>query len=189
MKRIVLTACAAAACAAGSAAAAPVQFADNGHWYELITPAAGVTWAQAQAAAEATSVAGAIGHLATITSAEEWAFVDGTVNPTGARAWLGGTDDAAFGTVEGAWIWAVGPEAGDAFTFTAWGVGEPNNSGTENFLEGWWNPTWNDIPGTSVLGSYVVEYSAAVSDVPLPAAAPLALVGLAALGFIGRRKG
>lgn len=171
--------------AASPALAVPQQFSGNGHWYELISTS-GLGWVDSAADAAGMSYAGVSGHLATVTSQEEWDFINTMINPADARAWLGGSDDPSAGTAEGIWIWAVGPEAGDPIVFDVWDPGEPNNSGGENYLEGWWNPYWNDIPGSTALNAYIIEYSTA--DVPLPAAAPLALLGLGALGLIGRRR-
>ncbi|GGE35157.1 hypothetical protein GCM10011360_23740 [Primorskyibacter flagellatus] len=172
-----------AACAALSPAApaiaAPVTFSGNGHSYELVLSLP-VTWDYAKTEAETRG-----GYLATVTSQEEWDFIV-ALNSGNMRAWLGGTDSTDYGTTEGNWIWATGPETGQAITFNAWGAGEPNNSGgNEHFLEGWWNPYWNDVPGATMLEAYIVEYAPAV---PLPASAPLILAGLGAFGVFHRRR-
>ena len=56
--------------------AQPVSF--NGHSYEVVVYATGAdkTWATADTTANGLSFAGATGHLATITSADEGAFVE-----------------------------------------------------------------------------------------------------------------
>ena len=46
--------------------AARVQWAQNGHWYEVVVVAQPISWPAAQAAAVAKG-----GHLATLTSEEE----------------------------------------------------------------------------------------------------------------------
>ena len=56
-----------------SANAAPVLFA--GHYYEVIVSPF-ISWADADAAAQAASYLGTQGHLATLTSGAEDAFVD-----------------------------------------------------------------------------------------------------------------
>ena len=73
-------------CSVAFAAVCPVaraawaQWAGNGHFYQVVAVADPITWPEAQAAA-----AGAGGYLATITSAEENAFVislaEQNVNP------------------------------------------------------------------------------------------------------------
>jgi hypothetical protein len=180
----------AAAFAAGilisPAAAAPVQWAGNGHWYEYIDATAYDSFADALAAAAALSYLGYQGYLATITSADEQAFLN-TVNSSGITAWLGGSDAAT----EGDWRWVTGPEAGTAFVYSNWAAGEPNDFSGEDGLLGWWTgDTWNDIyDGFSEFG-IVVEYSeiTPTPEVPLPAALPLLLGAVGATGFLARRR-
>ncbi len=54
----------------GQAVAQPVQWAGNGHWYELVATDEDPTWTDVVAAAEAMG-----GYLATSTTAEENAFI------------------------------------------------------------------------------------------------------------------
>lgn len=188
---IALAACSVAVLAQGSEAL-PVQYGDNGHYYEYISASVDFDTALAQAAG--MSYLGMQGYLATVTSAGESAFVAAlhTGSGIGSSYWLGGSDAAS----EQTWAWITGPEAGQIFyqagtclTFCNWEPGEPNNSNTENALHGftWWNSndTWNDLGGGSTL-SYVVEYSAAT--VPVPAGMALLLSGLGGLAAIRRRR-
>ena len=135
----------------------------NGHSYSFVH--GNLNFAQASAATAAMG-----GHLATVTSAQENAFVFGLTN--GAWAWLGGKDDAA----EGVWKWTEGPEAGEQFwqggtggyapggAYENWnptwwgGNSEPNNAGNEDGIHMWGGGYWNDIPLGAGLG-YVVEIS------------------------------
>jgi len=158
---------------AGSAQAAPTQWSGNGHFYELITSTE--SWFGADTAAQGMSHLGESGYLATVTSADEWTFLDTVINPGSVTAWLGGSDAAS----EGIWEWVTGPEAGTTFwteaggtvpgLFADWNSGEPNDLRGEDFLHGWFASapgTWNDAPGTQSY-AYVVEYSApAVIPVP-----------------------
>lgn len=171
-----------AALAAGPAAAAPVQWSVNGHFYEVVTTNAQSTFAGALAAAAASTHAGLTGYLATITSADEQAFLN-TLNSS--TAWLGGSDAGS----EGTWTWVTGPEAGEAFAYTNWAGGEPNDYGStgEDALLGWWHgDQWNDIYDGYSSYAYVVEYSPAA--VPVPAAGILLVGALGALGALRRRK-
>jgi hypothetical protein len=80
------------------------------------------------------------GHLVAINSAaeNEWIrlnFLNGPGQPTG--IWIGATDQK----LEGAFQWINGQPV----TFTAWGSGEPNNAGGEDYSIMYASGTWNDI--------------------------------------------
>jgi hypothetical protein len=99
-------------------------FAGTGNYYEFVQ--ASLTWTEAKAAAANATFNGLSGYLATITSAEENAFI---VEKTGgSESWVGGSDafsqiNAATGETtfanqaasEGRWYWVTGPEAGTQF--------------------------------------------------------------------------
>ncbi|MFY9344934.1 MAG: lectin-like protein [Planctomycetota bacterium] len=148
----------------------------NGHYYQAWSAPGGITWNQAQAFAQSLN-----GHLATITSPGENAFVYGVATgpntgglwwggPPGGTGgpWLGGSDAA------GSWAWVTG----EPFVYTAWSVGEPTNScggQEENFLQfgcpGLQGPlpVWNDIPdgGCGVSNAprgFLVEYPELIHD-------------------------
>ena len=184
MKNLILTS-ALATVFAGAAVAAPVQWSasvgGNDHWYEFVQAPQAVTWTEANAAAGSMTHLGHAGHLGTITSAAEQAFVTSIAGAV-YRAWLGGTDAKS----EGNWEWVTG----EAWSYTNWAGGEPNNLGNEDYLEGWFfqNGEWNDLPDQQVTSKFLVEYSDFVAPVPLPAGLPLILGALAALGAVARRR-
>jgi hypothetical protein len=166
-----------------AANAAPVQFGDS--FYEYV-PDESISWADASAAASAKSFMGVSGHLATVTSSAENDFlVDlGPVFSTAQGAWLGGEVDA---TQTGRW--AVGPEAGQLFTFSNFAAGEPDEGPSNIFvyLSTTLAGQWADAAGLSgAIAGYFVEYQ--TGTVPLPAALPLMLTGFAGFGFLGWRR-
>jgi hypothetical protein len=163
------------------AAAVPVQFGANG--YEYIS-APDISWAAASAAA-----AGLGGHLATVTSGPENAFLDSISPDFGsfAGSWLGG--DAT--------MWLVGPEAGQSFTYTNWGGIEPNNPPSNVYMNvgllfsGIDHGQWADAgDGVSDAGDpiqgYFVEYENLFA-VPVPGMLALFCVSLVGLTLHRRR--
>jgi hypothetical protein len=75
------------------------------------------------------------GHLAYVESKEEWDFI--VKFATGARYWLGATDEEEVGK----WHWLNGAD----LTFVAWAGGEPNNKGgLQHFAQGS-NALWDDL--------------------------------------------
>jgi len=168
--------------------ATPIQWTvgsgGNGHYYDIIRVAAGISWTAAN-----TAATNANGHLATITSAAEGVFVytnlvDNPIywnqEPGGSDLgpWLGAyqTSDNG-GQANSNWVWVTG----EPWSYTNWHSGEPNNfTGLlENFLSYKCAPTatcrsaqWNDLPdnvsafGTAVL-AYVIEW-----DAPTAVSAP-----------------
>lgn len=97
----------------------------NSHYYAL-TPL--MSWAQAESYAVSQG-----GHLATIRSAAEQAWIYQTFGTQG--LWIGFSDAA----VEGQWTWA----SGEPTTFTDWCAGEPNNASNEDFAIS--AGCWNDV--------------------------------------------
>jgi hypothetical protein len=91
----------------------------GGHcYYRNTTP---VTWSSARSGCEALSAGG---HLVTITSMEEQAFVWGLAGMT--DVWIGATDgltDSQMGNGTPS-TWITGEDIGQ---FNGWASGEPNN--------------------------------------------------------------
>lgn len=143
---------------------------DNGHLYKFIESDS--TWDQALVAATQQTLYGVTGYLATITSADENAFISGRLTGDG---WIGASDSAT----EGDWKWMAGPEAGTSFwlgtdggsavggRYSNWSGGEPNQSGDEDCAQTYVaSGSWNDLPCDVTLSGYVVEFG---TDGNLPA--------------------
>jgi len=146
--------------------AGPVQWEDasggNGHWYELVRVSTLRTWSQAKLIAKTRTLevdgSQLCGYLATLTSAEENAFVrsEVVVDLPSEPVWIGGfVDPDTY-----AWTW-VNPEEG--WYFTAWerSTGEPNEIGTEAVLslhDHAIKGGWADYPPGALSHYLLVEY-------------------------------
>lgn len=145
------------------------QWATNGHYYALTEVPAGWTAAEAEAVAKG-------GHLASITSAQEQAFVVQTfLAAPNDRAiyWLGLSDAVS----EGTYVWSNG----DPVSYTNWQPpNEPNNfGGNEDYVTINWHygnaranallGSWNDAPVNGINGALnapqpnrgIIEFAAA----------------------------
>ena len=133
---------------------------DLGSSYQLISTA--MTWSSAKSDAEARSLNGVQGHLATITSQAELNAITNNLNWSN-HVWLGGSDSAT----EGEWFWVVGPEAGTQFysdndpsltTFENFRSDQPSNSiGGQHHLTMMDNGLFFDQVETRLF-KYIVEY-------------------------------
>jgi hypothetical protein len=159
----------------------------NGHTYSLYSVVGGIDWEGAEANATAIG-----GYLATITSSDENSFVYSSLGiatnnnvwhvdsfNSQIGPWLGGFQPVGSAEPSGGFQWVTG----EAFSYTNWSPGEPNNSGnTENRVHFFGNPSrasfWNDITNTVPIEGYVVE-------VPAPGAA--LVLGAGSL-LLGRRR-
>ena len=114
--------------AARPASAAPVSFGNNA--YEFIPGF--FTWDGANTAAQALTNNGVSGHLVTITSAGENAFVMTLIASVEHSVWIGANDRA----VEGVWRWVTGERfwqgagggvVGPDVLFANWQNGQPDD--------------------------------------------------------------
>ena len=110
----------------------------NGHSYYRSTGTA--FWTDARAAC--TNMGG---HLVTVTTSAENTFIF-NLWPSG---WIGLTDEVT----EGVWRWVTG----EAYSYTSWNPGEPNNAGNEDYVQFVGGGKWNDLPN-SVSLPYVLEF-------------------------------
>lgn len=179
MKKLLLTLALASTVIRPSSAApigGPVINPANGHYYFLLSP---TDWLSSQ-----TQAVGLGGNLVTINDLAENNWVYATFGGLSKPLWLGLTDKDSEGTF--GWV------SGEAFTFSLWNAGEPNNGGgfvpDEDYVymvES--NPglplipgRWNDVP---VAGDGIINpVYGVVEVVPEPTVVTLALAtGLTAV--------
>lgn len=137
----------------------------NGHWYKATTNAAVNSWTDAEKACEADG-----GHLATLTSAEENAFVFTLVDQPslwqlwngnhGIGFWIGGHAPEPRATPDTGWTWVTG----EPWSYTSWVSGDPGNgSGIEDELlyastDTQPQPNWGDFSSQeTAVHTYVSE--------------------------------
>ncbi|MBX3222360.1 MAG: hypothetical protein KF795_17705 [Labilithrix sp.] len=149
---------------AGALADAPesegLVWAENGHRYAVRLYPSAVPWTTAR-----DDAVSAGGHLVTITSAGEEAFVATVMSASpGAYVeaygpWIGAYQpDRGDGGNEpaGGWVWVTG----EPWSFTSWRDGEPNDSGGKEDYGHYFDSAWNDITldGSDIVRSAVIEY-------------------------------
>jgi len=116
----------------------------NGHWYA--SHAAPKQWIDAKLAAE-----GLGGHLTTITSPAEMAFVFSVSGPY--PHWLGGKQFPGSCEPICGWTWVTG----EAWGYSNWSPAEPNNMGNQDTLKMYEDGTWDDTCGCESQ-RYLVEW-------------------------------
>ncbi len=166
----------------------PVYRSENGHYYEFVSVPSPVgtalpTWTASKTAAELSRFLGLQGYLASVTSAEENAFLTATFD---SRGWIGAQADV---NRKWTWVGAASPENGKSFwignvassstnadlTYSNWDPfdgGEPNNFGSgELYVQFTTGGRWNDLADAPIKSSdsrynpdgYWIEYSEAAS--------------------------
>lgn len=93
------------------------------------------------------------GHLATVTSAAEKDLITSLQTEKSIEScWLGASDASQ----EGQWRWVTG----EAFSYSFWGSGQPDNSGgVEHYLESWGTgSSWNDDNNNQTNSGFVCEF-------------------------------
>lgn len=118
----------------------------NGHSYYRSTGI--MTWTNAR-----TACSNMGGHLVTVTTLAENTFIYNLWS----SGWIGLTDEVT----EGTWRWVTG----EAYSYTSWNGGEPNNSGNEDYIQFVGAGKWNDLNNLSSLPyvlefEYIVDYTA-----------------------------
>jgi len=168
----------------------------NGHFYEAVLVSDGIDWESANLAAIARG-----GYLATLTSAEENAFVYDLVNdddafwkwvgPYNAEGpFLGGYQEPGTSDRAANWHWVTG----ETWSYTNWVPIEPSGPELQNRLAFFgynsrMGPQWNDIWSVNYpANSYIIEFNGDPSIVPLPPAQWLGLLGLGSVTWRLRQK-
>ena len=106
---------------------------------------------------EAASYCQSIGGiLACITSEEENKVVASMVNRYGVPCWIGGNDVEQ----EGNFVW----ESGEAFSYSNWDAGEPNNKGNQDFIRMYTNGLWDDCEQDSHY-AFICEFDNMISTI------------------------
>lgn len=165
----LLTVCGGLLCSS-IAIAQPAINSENGNAYEVVSTSS-MNFEQARAYAETLTFRGAAGHLVSITSAEEQAFVASLAPPQ--NAWIGGFQ--ADNSVEPAagWTWITG----EPWDYTNWSASEPNDAAGDEDCAHWWvSNGWNDINCANSYAVMVVEWELDLSPVPATSRPALALL-------------
>jgi len=176
--------------ATATAISAPIRWAGNGHYYDVIDVSGGIAWAGARAAAEATSYLGANGHLVSVTTAGENGFLTDTFGGDGLEnRWLGLFQPIGSAEPDRGWTWVNG----ESFSYNNWWPGEPNNFGGDEsagvFQHGISSDgkAWNDLDNESLVTGYVIEFDVDAPRVPEPTTLMLLAGGLLGFGVARRR--
>ncbi len=139
----------------------------NGHIYSVYDYEA--SWTFCKTLCEAMG-----GHLVTINSAEEGAFVNGLIQNGAKDAyWIGATNYSDSATnQDGTWRWVTG----EAFSYKKWYNGEPSSTGTKGTREHWaevrksYSYSWNDTSNTNKSNKgFIIEVEPAESDITVRA--------------------
>ncbi len=154
---------------------AALPFSGTGHFYEFVT-IPGISWPDANTAANARQYFGLQGYLVTVMSAEENAFCAAKLVGDG---WMG-ANAVSDGVT---WIWATGPEAGTVFwngvnygtgvsgKYANWAVNQPDASAphSEDYVQFYSSGgfgKWNNLPFDydPLINGYVIEYGGMAGD-------------------------
>jgi hypothetical protein len=185
---------------ASPTSAAPILFGPNAYEY---VPTLGLSFSQATAAAQAATFNGVSGHLVTIFSAAENAFVASLITSVSGSAWIGASD----ALVEGEWRWVSGEQfwtggpagvPGPDVFFANWLFGQPDNFGSGQHVATMFGGNtgisgfagrWDDGGSGGGIGGgifqrdgYIVEFD----NVAVPEPTTLLLFGLG-FGALARR--
>ncbi len=159
--------------------AVPVLNDVDGHLYEAVGVAGGIGWTDARIAAEGMSSGACQGYLASITSAEENAFILGEFGGGvplngGTGYWIGGFQDEGESLATEGWMWV----SGETFAFDDWANDLPVGTGglfqsairfaSPIILFGDpETPKWEDVQSSDTSPGYIVEFDGACTEAAL----------------------
>lgn len=113
---------------------------ETGSYYQFI-PDRHITWSEAAHRAEEMRYEGRVGHLATITSPEEEAFLRQRFGHL-QNVWIGASDRDE----EGTWRWIAGPETGMLFyRYQQMDDGKIDSAAVEGAYANWYFDEPNDL--------------------------------------------
>ncbi|HUP80144.1 MAG TPA: C-type lectin domain-containing protein [Pirellula sp.] len=196
--------------ASGAITYGPVQWSiadgGNGHYYQLVDYQTGISWTSAKSDAETMTLFGSIGHLVTVTSAPEDAFLKSNFQAyigdppsvPGIFAWIGLSDAAS----EGNFVWVTG----EPLTYTNWAPPEPNGGTSENYVHLWvrkftgsdldpvngtplwsWNDVFNDR-GPEWRGAFIEFDGPFTSNAAVPEPSTLIIWAMGMIAVANGRK-
>ncbi|MBZ0167716.1 MAG: PEP-CTERM sorting domain-containing protein [Candidatus Omnitrophica bacterium] len=199
---------------AAPASASPVFFAGTGNYYDFLEFGNAASWEDSLLIAQGSTFMGVNGHLVTITSAAENAFLLGAfARPADNQlAWIAGKEP----NNDGVWNWADGPEVMQQFSqgatptppfnYANWGGAEPVDLNPNedyaafnlgNLFNGVQPGEWTDaqnVPDTFEPGALypvvglLVEFETPPAVIPEPATVLLFSTGLAGAALRRRKK-
>ncbi|MCA9938547.1 MAG: hypothetical protein KC418_07895 [Anaerolineales bacterium] len=129
----------------------------NGHYYEAFATPLGINLVDAADRAWAATLTGYESYLATITSQQENDFiVENFPEVVGESGyWVGGSQGLDSPEPDGGWQWVTD----EAFTYSNWQVGQPDDAGSQDAIHFYTEPgKWDDRARMDGLSGYVVEY-------------------------------
>ena len=159
--------------------AVPVLDGVSGHLYDAVAADGGISWTDASIAAEGMGSGACQGYLASITSAEENAFVlgqfgGGVPSSGGTGYWIGGFQDQGASSATEGWMWV----SGETFDYSDWATDFP--VGTGGLFQSAIRfaspivvfgepetPAWEDAQSTSTSPGYVVEFDGVCTEAAL----------------------
>jgi len=150
----------------------------NNHYYERVMTPSGITWDAAKEAAEKRTYRGLRGHLVTITSVQEQAFLLASLASLKGY-WYGGYQDVSapdYHEPDGGWRWVTG----EPFLYSYWSPNNPDdyrpwgglNANQDAVVGGMPDGQWDDLQRSAIradpdcIRGYIIEYESLPKSSP-----------------------